>query len=474
MTLLPGIMAAPASASQVRCSTTGTPPTRLLGGQLPTPVGTVTRPMALRGSATPGISIPAIRTASRHPVAASPWDNNSFYSGPQVPNGTNGSVNLSSNPDGQGCHTVNVRAWDNAGQPSYNSTYGPVCYDTYPPYTYATLTGNLEGQYYAGPVLVTLTAYDNGSGVASTVYQVNGGGWQTYTGPFYVPAPGIYIVAFYSTDNVGNVENTEYTDFIIAYSWRYLVSVSKAGTGGGTVTSAEGYINCGTTCSYSYYDETPVTLTAMPAPGSVFTGWRGCDLSFGFSCTITVTSARNVTAIFNIPVALQFIPITPCRLLDTRSRYGGGGPILGGTSQTFNLPQLAQSANLPCASLSSAAAYSLNVTTVPAGPLGYLTVWPSGLTRPRTSTLNSLDGRIKANSAIVAAGDAQAIDIYVTNTTDVVLDIDGYFVAAPSPSALAFYALAPCRVADTRNPNGDLGGPYPVSYTHLRAHETDS
>jgi hypothetical protein len=203
-----------------------------------------------------------------------------------------------------------------------------------------------------------------------------------------------------------------------------------------------------------------VTLTATPAPGSVFTGWRGCDLSFGFSCTITVTSARNVTAIFNIPVALQFIPITPCRLLDTRPGYGGGGPILGGTSQTFNLPQLAQSANPPCASLSSAAAYSLNVTTVPAGPLGYLTVWPSGLTRPQISTLNSLDGRIKANAAIVAAGDAQAIDIYATNTTDIVLDIDGYFVAAPSPSALAFYPLAPCRVADTRNPIGDLGGPY--------------
>src|SRR5271167_2893737 len=40
---------------------------------------------------------------------------------------------------------------------------------------------------------------------------------------------------------------------------------------------------------------------------------------------------------------LQFVPVTPCRLLDTRPQYGGSGPIQGGTFQTFNLPQLAQS-----------------------------------------------------------------------------------------------------------------------------------
>src|SRR5208337_1428840 len=49
--------------------------------------------------------------------------------------------------------------------------------------------------------------------------------------------------------------------------------------------------------------------------------------------------------------------------------------------------------------------------------------------------------------------------VFVTNTTNVVLDIDGYF-APVSNSTLAFYPLAPCRVADTRNKNGDLGGPY--------------
>ncbi len=47
----------------------------------------------------------------------------------------------------------------------------------------------------------------------------------------------------------------------------------------------------------------------------------------------------------------------------------------------------------------------------------------------------------------------------VTDTTNLILDIDGYFTPV-SGSTLAFYALPPCRVADTRNPVGPLGGPY--------------
>ena len=66
---------------------------------------------------------------------------------------------------------------------------------------------------------------------------------------------------------------------------------------------------------------------------------------------------------------------------------------------------------------------------------------------------------MKANAAIVPAGVSGAVSVYVTNTTDVILDIDGYF-APPSQSTLTFYPLPPCRVADTRNTNGDLGGPY--------------
>jgi hypothetical protein len=197
-----------------------------------------------------------------------------------------------------------------------------------------------------------------------------------------------------------------------------------------------------------------VTLTASPAQGSIFTGWRGCGLSFGFSCTLTVTSAQTVTAVFNVPIALRFVPLTPCRVVDTRQANGpfGGPAITGGTSRDFALPQGA------CPGIpSNAAAYSVNVTVVPQGHLGYLTTWPTGYTRPLTSLMNS-DGRTKANAAIVPAGDSSSVSVYVTDTANVIIDINGYFTT-PGGNTLAFFPMTPCRVVDTRGADGPLGGP---------------
>jgi hypothetical protein len=98
----------------------------------------------------------------------------------------------------------------------------------------------------------------------------------------------------------------------------------------------------------------------------------------------------------------------------------------------------------------------------PNGPLGYVTVWPTGLARPGISLMNSYDGRVKANAAIVAAGTSGAISVFASTatSTNVILDIDGYFVPSTS-SSLAFYAIVPCRLVDTRPgpPPGPLAGP---------------
>lgn len=146
---------------------------------------------------------------------------------------------------------------------------------------------------------------------------------------------------------------------------------------------------------------------------------------------------------------LRFISMPPCRVADTRvgTKPPGFGPpfIAGGTTRSFALP------SGPCGIPGTAQAYALNVTVVPHGNLGYLTVWPTGQSRPGVSTLNSLDGRVKANAAIVPAGSSGgAISVFATDDTDVVLDINGYFVAATSSSGLGFYPMTPCRLVDTR------------------------
>ena len=156
---------------------------------------------------------------------------------------------------------------------------------------------------------------------------------------------------------------------------------------------------------------------------------------------------------------VQFVPIIPCRVADTRGPNGqfGGPPISGGSPRSFPIPQGA------CSIPSGAAAYSLNVTLVPIQHqrVRYLTIWPTGQAQPNVSLMNSPDGRTKANAAIVPAGSGSAVSVYVTDTTNVVLDIDGYFVT-PSNTTLEFYPLTPCRVADTRStqfPQG-LGSPH--------------
>jgi hypothetical protein len=147
--------------------------------------------------------------------------------------------------------------------------------------------------------------------------------------------------------------------------------------------------------------------------------------------------------------ALAFFPVTPCRLVDTRQAAGtlGGPSLVGGAARTF--PILSGPCNLPATAL----AYSMNFTSVPNGPLNFLTTWPAGQAQPLVSTLNAGTGAVTANSAIVPAGTNGDISVFVTNTSDLVIDVNGYF-APPIPGGLSLYALTPCRVLDTRNSPG--------------------
>lgn len=80
------------------------------------------------------------------------------------------------------------------------------------------------------------------------------------------------------------------------------LTVTKAGTGSGTVTSTPPGITCGTDCTESYAYGTSVTLTATPATGSTFAGWSGACTGTSPTCTVSMTQARSVTAVFTGPI----------------------------------------------------------------------------------------------------------------------------------------------------------------------------
>jgi PASTA domain/Divergent InlB B-repeat domain len=75
------------------------------------------------------------------------------------------------------------------------------------------------------------------------------------------------------------------------------LTVSKSGTGSGTVNSNPLGISCGSICSRNFLYGTSVALVAAPASGSIFSGWSGACSGSG-SCQVAMSQARSVTVEF--------------------------------------------------------------------------------------------------------------------------------------------------------------------------------
>jgi hypothetical protein len=159
---------------------------------------------------------------------------------------------------------------------------------------------------------------------------------------------------------------------------RFTLAVVKAGAGGGTVTSTPAGISCGTDCSEPYDSGTTVTLTAAPAPGSLFGGWNGCTAGSGASCTVAMSAARSVTATFNV----QFFTLTV-------SKTGLGGGTVTSTPAGIN-----------CGSACSASYAGETVVTLTASPnlLSGFTGW-SGCDTVSGTTCTVRMSRVRSVSA---------------------------------------------------------------------------
>jgi hypothetical protein len=162
--------------------------------------------------------------------------------------------------------------------------------------------------------------------------------------------------------------------------------------------------------------------------------------------------------------ATAFYTVPPCRAADTRNANGTfGGPILSaGATRSF---PVASSGCLP--STANPAAYSLNATVVPSGPLGFLELWAANTSQPPSVvTISSPAGAILADAAIVqGSGVGSPVSAYATDQTQLILDVNGYFQAPGGPNALLFHPVTPCRIADTRSPAGPFGGPIMLAAT---------
>lgn len=124
------------------------------------------------------------------------------------------------------------------------------------------------------------------------------GNWSvTYSAPV---APAVPIGVTQSLGAAGTSEMA-----VVTTTGRTL-TVNKAGSGTGTLTSIPSGISCGADCSEVYANGTSVTLTAAPNSGSVLGGFSGCDSTAGNQCTVNMTADKTVTATFNLKPSNEF------------------------------------------------------------------------------------------------------------------------------------------------------------------------
>ena len=130
-----------------------------------------------------------------------------------------------------------------------------------------------------------------------------------------------------------------------------------------------------------------------------------------------------------------FSPVVPVRVMDTRGGLGGAtfGP---GEGRELDL----SAAGVPA----TATGVVANVTVAGAAAATYITVWPAGTPMPTASNLNAVPGQTVANMVTVGLGANGHIAFFnFAGTTDLVVDVAGYYTAG-------FHPVAPARITDTR------------------------
>ena len=138
--------------------------------------------------------------------------------------------------------------------------------------------------------------------------------------------------------------------------------------------------------------------------------------------------------------ASAYVPLTPCRVIDTRSN--GGRP----TTSTV-VPVLGV-----CGVPAPATAVIVTLTVPSAGAAGFVTAHPAGGVRPVASNLNVVAGATVANTALVRIGTGGAIALDSNVAMHVIVDVVGYFAPTGTATTRAgrFQPVTATRLLDTR------------------------
>jgi hypothetical protein len=113
---------------------------------------------------------------------------------------------------------------------------------------------------------------------------------------------------------------------------KFLLKVKKTGSGAGKVESTPAGINCGPTCSAEFEEGKVIELKETPEAGSEFISWSGACTGSG-TCKVTISSAKEVTATFNLKATPEF------KLTITKAGTGSGSVTCNGGTCAATYPE---------------------------------------------------------------------------------------------------------------------------------------
>jgi hypothetical protein len=167
-----------------------------------------------------------------------------------------------------------------------------------------------------------------------------------------------------------------------------------------------------------------VSTTSWSDPSS---GGEHVYMVYALAAAGTILAAEGALVNTGVLPSTRYVPVTPCRVLDTRLASGAGAaaPILGAHERRAF--EVASRCGVPAGAL----AISGNLTVVSAQALGDLRVTGGHLQTTSTSALSIPLSRARANNAIIQLSTSSDGSIAVTNdsggSVHFILDVNGYF-----------------------------------------------
>ena len=199
----------------------------------------------------------------------------------------------------------------------------------------------------------------------------------------------------------------------------------------------------------------PATSNLNPVPGLVVPNMVTARLGGGavafYNNSGSVHLVADLVGYYTVGDDSGLTALVPERLLDTRDGTGGRSTPLGG-GQSFDL-QVTGRGGVSADST----AVALNVTvTGPTAP-SYITVWPTGQTRPTASSVNMTTGQTVPNLVITKIGAGGKVSLYnFAGSSHVIVDV----LASFEPGGAGQYvAVNPARMLDTRDGIGAAKAP---------------